>query len=68
VESLPSLPIPYCDEANALLNERLRKPSFRRDMDTLLRPGLPKFNVDEGAAVVRVAYFKHLSQHGKPNP
>ena len=56
------------DEANALLNERLRKPSFRRDMDTLLRPGLPKFNVDEGATVVRMAYFKHLSQHGKPNP
>jgi predicted nucleotidyltransferase component of viral defense system len=47
-------------EADALLDERLRKQSFRRDMDTLLRPGLPKFNVDEGAAVVREAYFKHL--------
>ena len=36
------------DEANALLDARLRKTSFRRDMDTLLRPGLPKFEVDEG--------------------
>ena len=51
---------PGHDGANALLHERLRKPSFRRDMDTLLRPGLPKFDVDEGAVVVREAYFKHL--------
>jgi hypothetical protein len=36
------------DEANARLDERLLKPSFRRDMDTLLRPGLPKFDVDQG--------------------
>lgn len=48
------------DEANALLDVRLRKESFRRDMDTLLRPSLPKFDVDAGAAVVRDAYFKHL--------
>lgn len=48
------------DEANALLDVRLRKESFRRDMDTLLRPGLPKFDVDAEAAVVREAYFKHL--------
>jgi nucleotidyltransferase AbiEii toxin of type IV toxin-antitoxin system len=47
-------------EANALLDERLRSRSFRRDMDTLLRPGLPKFDVDVAAAVVRQAYFKHL--------
>ena len=47
-------------EADALLNERLRKRSFRRDMDTLLRPGLPRFDVDEGAAVVRKSFFKHL--------
>tara|TARA_R110001599_G_scaffold56410_5_gene156058 strand:- start:13893 stop:14759 length:867 start_codon:yes stop_codon:yes gene_type:complete len=49
-----------CDEANALLDARLRKAAFRRDMDTLLRPGLPKFNVDQGAEVVRGAYFRHL--------
>ncbi len=48
------------DEANTLLNDRLRKAFFRRDMDTLLRPGLPKFDVDEGAAIVREAYFRHL--------
>jgi hypothetical protein len=48
------------EEADALLGERLRKQSFRRDMDTLLRPGLPKFDVEEGAAVVREAYFQHL--------
>lgn len=49
-----------CDEANALLDARLRKAAFRRDMDTLLRPGLPKFNVDQGAEVVRGAYFRYL--------
>ncbi len=48
------------NEASALLDARLRKASFRRDMDTLLRPGLPKFDVDEGAAVVRDAYLRHL--------
>ena len=48
------------DEANALLDARVRKESFRRDMDTLLRPGLPKYDVDQGAAVVRAAYFKHM--------
>ena len=48
------------DEANALLDARLRKSAFRRDMDTLLRPGLPKFDVDEGAEIVRTAYFRHL--------
>lgn len=49
-----------CDEANALLDARLRKVAFRRYMDTLLRPGLPKFDVDEGAEIVRKAYFMHL--------
>jgi hypothetical protein len=47
-------------EANVLLDERTRNRAFRRDMDTLLRPGLPKFDVDAAAAVVRQAYFKHL--------
>jgi hypothetical protein len=47
-------------EANTLLDARLRKEAFRRDMDTLLRPGLPKFDVDEAAAAIREAYFKHL--------
>ncbi len=47
-------------EANALLDERMRNRAFRRDMDTLLRPGLPKFDVDAAAVVVRQAYFKYL--------
>ena len=47
-------------EANAQLDARLRKQAFRRDMDTLLRPGLPKFDVDAAAAVVREAFFNHL--------
>jgi hypothetical protein len=48
------------NEANALLDARLRKAAFRRDMDTLLRPGLPKFDVDAAAVLVRAAYFRHL--------
>ena len=48
------------NEANALLGVRVRKESFRRDTDTLLRSGLPKYDVGQGAAVVRAAYFKHL--------
>jgi hypothetical protein len=47
-------------EANALLDARVRRKGFRRDMDTLLRPGLPKYDVDASAAVVRSAYFRHL--------
>jgi predicted nucleotidyltransferase component of viral defense system len=50
------------NEADALLDARLRKAAFRRDMDTLLRPGLPKFDVDNGALVVREAYFTHLKR------
>lgn len=49
------------EEANELLEARLRKPAFRRDMDTLLRPGLPRFDVDEGAMTVKEAYFRHLN-------
>jgi predicted nucleotidyltransferase component of viral defense system len=48
------------EEANAQLDGHLRKPGFRSDMATLLRPGLPPFNVDEGASVVRAAYFRQL--------
>ena len=48
-------------EANQLLAARLRSGDFRRDMDTLLRPGLPKFDVDAAALVVRREYFAHLS-------
>lgn len=48
------------EEANAFLNARLGKAGFRRDMDTLLRPGLPTFNVDFAAETVREAYFRHL--------
>ena len=48
------------DEANSLLDARIRKKSFRLDTDTLLRPGFPKYDVDQGATVVRDAYLKHL--------
>jgi hypothetical protein len=48
------------EEANARLDSHLRKPGFRSDMATLLRPELPVFNVDEGASVVRAAYFRYL--------
>lgn len=47
-------------EANALLDTRLRKQGFRRDMDTLLRPGIARFDVDAAAVTVREAYFQHL--------
>lgn len=49
------------DEANAHLDARLAKAAFQRDMDTLLRPGLPPFDVDQAARVVREAYFRHLA-------
>ena len=47
-------------EANARLDQHLRNPGFRRDMDTLLRRELGQFDVDDAAAVVRTAYFAHL--------
>ncbi|MEB8488186.1 MULTISPECIES: nucleotidyl transferase AbiEii/AbiGii toxin family protein [Acidithiobacillus] len=48
------------DEANAALDTRLHKDAFRRDMDTLLRPGLPKYDIDASAIIVREAYFRHI--------
>lgn len=48
-------------EAATLLSLRLRNQDFRNDMETLLRPGLMKFDVDAAADVVRAAYFVHLS-------
>ncbi len=47
-------------EANAKLDQRLRNPAFRRDIDTLLRRELGRFDVHEATAVVRTAYFEHL--------
>jgi len=47
-------------DAHACLDARLGKAGFRHDMDTLLRPGLPAFDVDQAAEVVRKAYFPHL--------
>ena len=47
-------------EANAHLDARLGKAGFRHDMDTLLRPGLPAFDVDRAGEIVREAYFRHL--------
>jgi predicted nucleotidyltransferase component of viral defense system len=48
------------NEANALLDARLSNTAFRRDMDTLLRPGIPKFDVDAGASIIRNTFFMHL--------
>lgn len=48
------------DEANAMLDARMSKKAFRMDMDTLLRPGLPKFDVDAASILVRASYFSHL--------
>jgi predicted nucleotidyltransferase component of viral defense system len=48
-------------EAEQLLAARLKDRNFRRDMETLLRPGLPKFDVDTAADIVRTAYLKHLT-------
>lgn len=47
-------------EANAALDERLRNRRFCDDMNTLLRPGLPKFEVEAGANLVRMAFLSHL--------
>ncbi|MBN6741217.1 hypothetical protein JKG47_11860 [Acidithiobacillus sp. MC6.1] len=48
------------DEAHVALDIRLHKNAFRRDMDTLLRPGLPKYDIDASAIIVREAYFRHI--------
>jgi hypothetical protein len=42
-----------------LLDKRLLNKGFRKDMDTLLRPGLVKFDVDAAAQVVRSTFFAH---------
>lgn len=47
--------------ANAALEERLANRRFCGDMDTLLRPGLARFDAMAGAEVVRNAFFCHLS-------
>jgi predicted nucleotidyltransferase component of viral defense system len=48
------------EEAGQLLDQRLRNPAFRQDMDTLLRPGLPKFDVDAAAPIVQSVFLAHL--------
>ena len=47
-------------EANAALDARLRNRRFCDDMTTLLRPGLPKFDAETGADMVRTAFLSHL--------
>lgn len=47
-------------EANAALDERLRNRRFCDDMNTLLRPGLPRFDAGTGADIVRTAFLSHL--------
>lgn len=48
------------EEAGQRLDQRLRNPAFRQDMDTLLRPGLPRFDVDAAAPIVRNVFLAHL--------
>lgn len=48
-------------EANQKLDERLQDRGFRSDMNTLLRPGAAKFDVNEAARTVRTAFFAHLT-------
>lgn len=47
-------------EANAHLDSCLGKRAFQQDMETLLRRGIPKFDVDAAAKIVRHAYLWHL--------
>jgi predicted nucleotidyltransferase component of viral defense system len=47
-------------EAAQLLDQRLRNAAFRQDMDTLLRPDLPKFDVDAAASTVRREFLDYL--------
>ena len=47
-------------EASQLLDQRLRNAAFRQDMDTLLRPDLPKFDVDAAASTVRREFLDYL--------
>lgn len=47
-------------EAAQLLDQRLRNTAFRQDMDTLLRPDLPKFDVDAAASTVRREFLDYL--------
>jgi hypothetical protein len=39
-------------EAKQLLNDKVQDKGFRSDMNTLLRPGLPSFNVEKAASCV----------------
>lgn len=48
-------------EANRLLDQRLRNPAFCQDMNTLLRPGLPRFDVEVAAPVVRSVFLAELT-------
>lgn len=48
-------------EANQKLDERLQDRGFRSDMNTLLRPGAAKFDVNEAARTVRTGFFAHLT-------
>lgn len=40
------------DEFGAAITQKLRKSAFRRDMETMLRPGI-RFDVDEAGQIVR---------------
>jgi hypothetical protein len=48
------------EEANTHLDPKLKNRAFRSDMNTLLRPDMPRFVVEQGADTVRTAYFSHL--------
>jgi hypothetical protein len=48
------------EETEKRLRERLRDPSFRNDMETLLRPGFGPYDINVAAELVREKYFVHL--------
>lgn len=48
-------------EASSLLDDRLSDRRFCTDMETLLRPGLEKFDPHAAAGKVRDVYLSHLS-------
>ena len=48
------------EEAEQLLQERLKNQAFRKDIDTMLRPDFGRYDVDAAATRVREEYFRHL--------
>jgi hypothetical protein len=48
------------DEAERLLRDRVQDPSFRRDMNTLLRADYGTYDINAAAELVLDTYLVHL--------